>query len=116
MLERGRMAVVAAAALNGIAILQAYFLIFTGKHHSASFSLRARLHERIAVLILAALIIGGGIAPQWGVASRYHAATELIRLRGGSKGPPQVVESTSQKSHPMRSSQARAIGDDNREQ
>lgn len=100
------MAVVAAAALNGIAILQAYFLIFTGKHHSASFSLRARLPERIAVLILAALIIGGGMAPQWGVASRYHAATELIRLRGGGKGPSHVAVSTQPDSHLLASESA----------
>lgn len=52
------MAVVATAALNGIAILHAYFRIFTGRRHVASFSLRARPSERIAVLILAALIVG----------------------------------------------------------
>jgi NADH-quinone oxidoreductase subunit M len=76
------MAVVAAAALNGIAILHAYFRVFTGRRHVASFSLRARRSERIAVLILTVLIIGGGLYPQWGVASRYHAAIELIRHRG----------------------------------
>jgi len=75
------MAVVFAAALNGIAILQAYFTIFTGKQHVASFPLQARPSERVAVLLLAALIVGGGIYPQWGVKSRYHAAKELIRLR-----------------------------------
>jgi NADH-quinone oxidoreductase subunit M len=76
------MAVVVAAALNGIAILHAYFRIFTGRRHAATFSLRARPSEKIAVLILSALIVGGGIYPQWGVASRYHAAIELIRHRG----------------------------------
>lgn len=74
-------AVVFAAALNGIAILQAYFRVFTGVQHTASFSLRVRPSEKLAVLILAALIVGGGICPQWGVASRYHAATQLIELR-----------------------------------
>mgnify|MGYP002622846862 CR=1 FL=1 len=77
------MAVVIAAALNGIAILQAYFRVFTGTTHTASFSLAARIPERIAVLILAALILGGGLFPQPGVASRYHAARELIRHRTG---------------------------------
>jgi len=77
------MAVVVATALNGIAILHAYFRIFTGRRHVASFPLRARPSEQIAVLVLTALIVGGGLYPQWGVASRYHAATELIRLRGG---------------------------------
>jgi NADH-quinone oxidoreductase subunit M len=77
------MAVVVATALNGIAILHAYFRIFTGRRHVASFSLRARPSEKIAVLVLTALIVGGGLYPQWGVASRYHAAVELIRHRGG---------------------------------
>jgi NADH-quinone oxidoreductase subunit M len=76
------MAVVIAAALNGIAILHAYFRIFTGARHTASISLRARLPERVAVLILAALILGGGIYPQPGVASRYHAAEALMQQRG----------------------------------
>ncbi|VAX42045.1 NADH-ubiquinone oxidoreductase chain M [hydrothermal vent metagenome] len=76
-------AVVVAAALNGIAVLHAYFRVFTGAEHSASISLHARLPERIAVLILTLLIIGGGLYPQPGVSSRYHAATELIRLRHG---------------------------------
>lgn len=75
--------VVFAAALNGVAILQAYFRVFTGTQHTASFSLRARPAEKIAVLILAAMIVGGGIYPQWGVASRYHAATQLIKQRAG---------------------------------
>jgi len=75
------MAVVVAAALNGIAILQAYFRIFTGRRHVASFSLQARPSEKAAVLVLTALIVGGGLYPQWGVASRYHAAVELIRHR-----------------------------------
>ncbi|WP_390621130.1 proton-conducting transporter transmembrane domain-containing protein [Calycomorphotria hydatis] len=76
------MAVVVAGALNGIAILRAYFRIFTGRRHHASFPLYARRSEKVAVLILAALILGGGIFPQWGVASRYHAANELLRIRG----------------------------------
>jgi NADH-quinone oxidoreductase subunit M len=77
------MAVVAAAALNGIAILHAYFRIFTGTRFSASISFRSKLSERIAVLILTALILGGGLYPQPGVASRYHAAMELMAQRNG---------------------------------
>ncbi|MCA9126300.1 MAG: oxidoreductase [Planctomycetales bacterium] len=74
-------AVVFAAALNSIAILYAYFRIFAGRKRAGSYSLRAKPSERIAVLILAALIVGGGVYPQWGVASRYHAAGELLRHR-----------------------------------
>lgn len=75
------MTVVMAAALNGIAILHVYFRIFTGTRHTASIPLRARLPERLAVLILTALIIGGGLFPQPGVASRYHAAISLMEHR-----------------------------------
>ncbi len=81
-------AVVIAAALNGIAILQAYFHIFTGARHPASVSLRVRIPERVAVLILTGLIIGGGLYPQPGVASRYHAAMALIRSRGDQTPQP----------------------------
>lgn len=75
------MAVVVAAALNGIAVLQAYFRVFTGTQHTASVSLRARPSERLAVMVLTLLILGGGLFPQPGVSSRYHAASTLIRLR-----------------------------------
>ncbi len=78
------MAVVVAMALNGIAILHAYFRVFTGKKHTASIPLRARLSEKIAVLVLTALILGGGLFPQPGVASRYHAAMMLLRQRTGN--------------------------------
>jgi NADH-quinone oxidoreductase subunit M len=87
------MAVVVAAALNGIAILQAYFRVFTGTTHTASISLSARPAERIAVLVLTALILGGGLFPQPGVESRYHAAKELIRHRGGHAAPAVATSS-----------------------
>ena len=73
--------VVIAAALNGIAVLHAYFRLFTGTEHTASISLAARLPERLAVLTLTLLIIGGGLVPGPGVRSRYHAASELISRR-----------------------------------
>ncbi len=73
--------VVLAAALNGIAILHVYFRIFNGKVHTGTIDLRCRLAERIAVMVLSLLIICGGILPQPGVASRYHAATALIESR-----------------------------------
>lgn len=73
--------VVVAMALNGIAILHAYFRVFTGSRHVASISLRTRIPEKIAVLTLIVLILGGGLFPQSNVSSRYHAAVELMRLR-----------------------------------
>ncbi len=74
-------AVVVAAALNGIAIMLAYFRIFTGKRHPSPVSLRISRAERMAVLILSFLILGGGIFPQPGVESRHHAAVELNKKR-----------------------------------
>jgi NADH-quinone oxidoreductase subunit M len=71
-------AVVIAAALNGIAVVHAYFMLFTGARHSSSVSLQIGIRERYAMLTLAALIIMGGIVPQPGVASRYHAALEML--------------------------------------
>jgi NADH-quinone oxidoreductase subunit M len=75
------MLVIFAAALNGIAVVHAYFRLFTGSDHRASLSLRARWPERIAVLSLSILIIGGGLWPQPGVTSRYHAAMEIMTRR-----------------------------------
>ncbi len=74
-------AVVLAAALNGIAVVQAYFKLFTGKTYLSSVSLQIRARERYAVLALAALILLGGLMPQSNVASRHHAAEELLKSR-----------------------------------
>jgi NADH-quinone oxidoreductase subunit M len=74
-------AVVIAGALNGIAVVRAYFQLFTGTQHVCSVSLRSRLSERIAVLGLALLILGGGLFPQPGIQSRYHAVSAMIRNR-----------------------------------
>ncbi len=74
-------AVVVASALNGIAILRVYFRLFTGTEYQSTFSMQARWPEKVAVLVLSALIIGGGIFPQPGVQSRYHAAREIMLRR-----------------------------------
>ncbi len=80
------MAVVIAAALNSIAVMHAYFRIFTGTRYTVSVSLKVRPAERIAVLILAVLILGGCLWPQPGVACRFHAAEALIHNRHPSEG------------------------------
>lgn len=76
--------VVIAAAFCSIAVLMAYFRIFTGRHNRTLVPMHARLSEKIAVLILSMLILGGGLYPQPGIASRYHAAMELTRQRQGN--------------------------------
>ncbi|MGB7344916.1 MAG: proton-conducting transporter membrane subunit [Pirellulaceae bacterium] len=86
-------AVVVAAALNSIAVLQAYFRIFTGTRFVASISMAAKPSERIAVLVLSFLILGGGLMPQPGVQSRYHAARALIEKRQAK--PPEQIDSQS---------------------
>lgn len=75
------LAVVVAAMLNGIAVVQAYFHVFTGTQHQASVSMGCRLAERITIILMVLLILGGGIWPQPGVHSRYHAARALIEHR-----------------------------------
>ena len=77
-------AVVVATALSGIAVLGAYFRIFTGNEGSPTVAMQVRRGERLAILLLTVLIIGGGLLPQPGVASRYHAAKELIRQRANN--------------------------------
>jgi NADH-quinone oxidoreductase subunit M len=74
--------VIAAGALNGIAVMRAYFLLFTGARHVSTVSLGIGLRERVAVLSLSALILGGGLFPQPGVATRRRAAEEILEDRG----------------------------------
>lgn len=75
------MAVVVATALNGIAVLQTYFRVFTGKRHATTIRLRSRFAERVAVLVLTAIILGGGLFPQPGISSRHGAAVQLVEGR-----------------------------------
>jgi len=92
--------VVVAAALNGIAVLHAYFRIFTGRNPSAQISLKARLPERVSILVLTALIVGGGLVPGPGIASRYHAAIELDRHRESVKESNSVPPPVKSIPHP----------------
>jgi NADH-quinone oxidoreductase subunit M len=77
------LAMVLAAAVNGIAVIRVYFLLFTGGRHVSSISLAITLRERLAVLILALLILGGGFFPQPNVASRHVAAEMILSGREG---------------------------------
>jgi NADH-quinone oxidoreductase subunit M len=90
--------VVIAAALNGIAVLKVWFRIFTARNREELVSLGIRWPEWLAVMVLTLLILGGGLWPQPGVESRYHAAVELLDHRaepqwvspGGDQGAPQA--------------------------
>jgi NADH-quinone oxidoreductase subunit M len=80
-------ALVIAAAVNGIAVVRVYFLLFTGGRHLSSVSLAITLRERVAVLTLAVLILGGGLFPEPGVVSRYKAAAEVLKGRAAPRPP-----------------------------
>lgn len=73
--------VVLAAALNGIAVVRAFFLLFTGRRYFSAVSLQVRVRERYAVLALAALILIGGLFPQPVVSSCNRAAKMVERER-----------------------------------
>ncbi|WP_254512135.1 proton-conducting transporter transmembrane domain-containing protein [Anatilimnocola floriformis] len=75
-------AVVIASALCGIAVLHVYFLLFTGARHISSISLRMGRREKVALLTLVVILFAGGIVPQLNIASRHHAAEELLNHRG----------------------------------
>ena len=75
------LALVLASAINGIAVVRAYFYLFTGARHVSSISLAIGWRERFAVFTLTALILGGGLFPQPGVVSRHRAAMSIVRER-----------------------------------
>jgi NADH-quinone oxidoreductase subunit M len=82
------LAVVLAAALNGIALVRAYFLIFTGTRYQSNFALGIVARERFAMLSLSLLILAGGLFPQPGIISRYYAAEEVLMVRGVNLNEP----------------------------
>jgi NADH-quinone oxidoreductase subunit M len=73
--------VLLAAALNGIAVLRAYLLLFTGGRHFSSVSVKITPRERFAVLTLSTLILLAGLFPQPGVTTRDRAAIEILKDR-----------------------------------
>ncbi len=73
--------VVLVAAVNGIAVVRAYLLLFTGRRHETGVALAITPRERVAVLTLAALILIGGLMPQTYLESRHRAAEAVLRGR-----------------------------------
>ncbi len=78
--------VVTAAALHGIAIVRAYFRLFTGARHFSSVSLAITARERFALLTLTALILGGGLFPQPGIAYLHTLAVQVLQAREEERG------------------------------
>ncbi len=84
--------VVVSTALNGIAILQAYFRIFTGTTHHSTIQLASVPSERIAIMTFTLLLIGAGLWPQPGVHSRFDAAVELLDHRDVARHEAKVED------------------------
>ncbi|MFK8112040.1 MAG: proton-conducting transporter membrane subunit [Rubripirellula sp.] len=80
------LAVVFAATLNGVAVVKAYFCVFNGARPTSSVSMGCRPAERITILVMVVLTIGGGLIPQPGVESRYHAARAMLEHRQAGSG------------------------------
>jgi NADH-quinone oxidoreductase subunit M len=80
-------------ALNGIAAMRVYFRLFTGTTAPASISMQPRVIEQCVIWLMMVLMIGGGLYPQPGVKTRYHAATELLRRRGNILDPNELLQS-----------------------
>ena len=80
-----------AAALNGIAVVHAYFPLFTGGRHASTVPLQSRKRERFAVLTLAVLILGGGLFPQPGVATQLSSRSLQLLQERELIGPSTVA-------------------------
>lgn len=91
--------VVLAAALNGIAVVRAYLLLFTGTRHVSTISLKVGVRERIAVFTLAALILIGGLFPQSGAAARHNMSEAILRNR--TDKPPMVASDDPNRGRPQ---------------
>jgi NADH-quinone oxidoreductase subunit M len=67
-----------AAMLNGIAILRAYFALFTGRRPSTAIPLPITRLERIGIVLIAFIIFAGAWLPPGIVASRHRVAESLL--------------------------------------
>lgn len=67
--------------LNAVSAMRFYFRVFTGSPAPATLSMQPRPAELVVIWLFTALIVLGGLFPQAGVDTRYHAAQELIQRR-----------------------------------
>jgi NADH-quinone oxidoreductase subunit M len=72
-----------AAMLNGIAIMRAYFALFTGRRPTTSVSLQVTPTERLGIIIIALVVFLGGWFSPAVVASRHRVADEVLQQRNG---------------------------------
>jgi hypothetical protein len=69
-------------------VVRAYLVLFTGGRYRTAVSLSITRRERLALLALLALILGGGLIPQSLVLSRHRAAEAILQSRA-RREPPQ---------------------------
>ena len=62
-------------------------MLFTGARHTSPVPLGITPREQFAVMTLAVLILGGGLWPQWNVASRSRAADVILQDRNKRQSP-----------------------------
>lgn len=83
-------AVVVSGALIGISVVRAYAIVFLGARHAGTVNLTCRPSERLAVLSLTLLLLGGVLWPQPWISSQARAAdkvlTERARMTDGVTG------------------------------
>ena len=84
--------IVLGAALYGIAIMFAYFRMFTGKHHVSIISLTARGNEKAAILALTSLILACGILPDPFVKTRLNAVEAILSSEKAANPAPENIQ------------------------
>ncbi len=80
--------IVCVTALNGIALVQAYFRLYTGTRHRSTIDLGSRFAERVGTWAVLGVIVGLGLVPQQWIESRYGAARQLL----AGESPPVASE------------------------
>jgi len=76
-----------ATMLNGIAILRAYFALFTGRRPALSIPLPATRLERIGIILTALIVFAGAWLSPEIVSSRHRVAESLLGLTTSTPTP-----------------------------
>ena len=75
---------VLAAMFNAIAIMRAYFALFTGRSPTTSISLRTTAGERIGIILISLIVFLGGWFSPPVVESRHRIANQLLGEPAGA--------------------------------
>jgi NADH-quinone oxidoreductase subunit M len=75
--------VIVVGALNGIAVLRAFWLLFTGRRPASAAVLPLSRMERLMVVGLCVVLVAGGLFPQPELDSRVKAVEALFPTADG---------------------------------